>query len=101
MNVEERLLFLESELARLRNGNGHYGLRKQYSAKEFKETFKIGDEITGWATGKSIKIIAIGNERFLWIDQFSGHEGVSKMTANKWAKTEEIRKIKKLAKETK
>lgn len=34
--------------------------------KEFRETFKVGDIISGWSTGKKVRITAIGEERFLY-----------------------------------
>lgn len=40
---------------------------------EFRELFKPGDYIRGWSTGKTVKITAIGEERFLYRDV--GHSG--------------------------
>ena len=36
------------------------------SAKEFRSKFRVGDIISGWPTGKKVKITAIGRTRFLY-----------------------------------
>ena len=61
----------------------HYK-RKMYTPAQFKATFKVGDEISGWSTGKTVKISCIGTTRFLaW---FRGEEVVSTMSqAQGWA----------------
>lgn len=46
---------------------------------EFKKMFRVGDYVCGWATGKTVRITAIGDRRFLHIDQSRDYEGVSTM----------------------
>lgn len=47
-------------------------LRRIIPIEEFKQTFKVGDLIEGYATNKIVKITAIGNEKFLYIDPEHG-----------------------------
>lgn len=55
----------------------HYK-RKMYTPAQFKATFKVGDEICGWSTGKTVKISVMGETRFLsW---FRGDEIVNTMS---------------------
>lgn len=42
------------------------------SCKEFKEAFKPGDLIQGWSTGKVVEITAVGQQRFLYIQDSMG-----------------------------
>lgn len=53
--------------------------------EDFKAKFKVGDCIMGWATGKVVKITAIGEKRFLFADG-SEKERVSAMDCwnRKW-----------------
>lgn len=81
---------LEDEILRLKLSKGHTSARSHYSSEEWKKSFKVGDILSGWATSKRVKVIAIGRDRFLWVDIRTNYEGVSKMAGHAWAKSEDI-----------
>lgn len=42
--------------------------KQSMNPKIFKETFKVGDFVSGWATGLTLQITAIGETRILgWV----------------------------------
>lgn len=54
--------------------------RMRYTAQSFKATFKVGDFISGWGTGVTYQITAIGEQRILMMDG-RNKERVSLITA--------------------
>jgi hypothetical protein len=50
-------------------------VRIVYDEESFKHDFKVGDTIESWATRKRLRITAIGERRFLGVDE-RNHEGV-------------------------
>lgn len=57
---------------------------------QFKEQFKIGDIVSSWPTGKTVRITAIGKFRFLAVDTYdevNGRESETVCTMKaKWRK---------------
>jgi hypothetical protein len=50
------------------------------STDEFKQLVKVGDYLRGWATGKIVKVTAIGLGRFLFlVNGYRKREGVATM----------------------
>lgn len=54
-------------------------LKPILSCEEFKELFKVGDQIMGYSTNKIVTITAIGETKFLYFDY--DKERVATMTS--------------------
>ena len=90
-DLVQRVAELEKEILLLREGNRSQPYRRKYSLQEFKLVFKVGDLLCGWATGKTVKITAIGETRFLAIDYYANlGERVCSIEGTAWVKIEPI-----------
>jgi hypothetical protein len=91
--LSERVEILEKELSKLKRSSKAQPLRVPYKVKQFKSYFKVGDLITGWSTGLTLEITAIGNKRFIGLDQYD-RERVCTIESHDWAKVEKERNAK-------
>lgn len=88
MNKLEELEFqikdLQKKIYSMEGGTKQSSFRRKYTKEEFKRTFSIGDSLTGWSTGKQVKITAIGEDKFLALDHH-GRERVCTIESLHWA----------------
>lgn len=88
-DLAKRVAELEKEILLLREGSRSNPYRRKYTKQEFKLVFKIGDHICGWGTGKTVRITAIGESRFLARDLYTkGEERVCSIESLAWVKIE-------------
>lgn len=87
LQTEKRIKELEEKLKLLSEGRKSSSYRQRYSVQEFKLIFKVGDYLTGWSTGKTVCITAIGEKRFLAKDLcLRKEERVCSIEGGTWAK---------------